>query len=460
MTTRRQYNLPFCTLILDGLTENDRSAVMTTLMNAECHFMGSQEVLQGGKVFLESLVQAVSDHAQACLSGLARPGRDQTQESPLVSLVFLADRQTHQLHFAGRPERQEPQVTLELTPVQFFDLLEAVDQLLGDPGVRLGLNLRLQPLDRRYRYGEETVAQRLMGPALGVGSLALVGAIAWYLPIPSKTKVEPKPPTATQPKETPPPVTPPSETKPTPPRDTSTPPPQGESKPLADNLYRDLLAKSSLESDPTAIGYMQQYLYRNLDRAWTQRRTFPREATYRVLVGRDGSLLGYRPLDDRAEAVLAATPLEKLSYTPIDPLKPPQEAIAQFKVVFKPGIFQVSPWDGYRGIPQWGSQQVNKGTIQPQIDQLQARLASTWQGDKTLREPLVFRVGITAAGEIGDYVASNAAGVIHDQKTPLNQWVKPEAAGIAIGKSVVPTVPLTYVRVSLNPDGSVMVKPW
>jgi hypothetical protein len=103
---------------------------------------------------------------------------------------------------------------------------------------------------------------------------------------------------------------------------------------------------------------------------------------------------------------------------------------------------------------------VDTDQAQQQVKQLQERLSSAWKGDPAIRDPLVFRVGLTETGEIGDYVASNAAGVIYDQKAPLSQWVKPEAAGIAIGKSVVPTVPLTYFRVTLNPDGSVNLNPW
>ena len=72
MTIRRQYSLPNCTLILEGLSDTnatnsgllDPRPLMTILVNAQCHFPGHDYFLEGGRDFFESLVSAVSRYAQ------------------------------------------------------------------------------------------------------------------------------------------------------------------------------------------------------------------------------------------------------------------------------------------------------------------------------------------------------------------------------------------------------------
>ncbi|HEY9672257.1 MAG TPA: DUF4335 domain-containing protein, partial [Waterburya sp.] len=81
MTIRRQYSLPNCTLILEGLSDApptsggqiDARPLMTMLVSAECHFSGIAQPLSGGRDFLESLVRAVSRYAQEFLSQVHHP---------------------------------------------------------------------------------------------------------------------------------------------------------------------------------------------------------------------------------------------------------------------------------------------------------------------------------------------------------------------------------------------------
>ncbi|MFM8297992.1 MAG: DUF4335 domain-containing protein, partial [Microcystis aeruginosa] len=77
---RRQYSLPNCTLILDGFGDDfapanpgDSRPLLSILTNVECRLIGANKVLQGGRVFLENLVQAVSQYAQEFLSGVRHP---------------------------------------------------------------------------------------------------------------------------------------------------------------------------------------------------------------------------------------------------------------------------------------------------------------------------------------------------------------------------------------------------
>ena len=77
MTIQRQYSLPNCTLVLEGLnTETPNGgihSVMSMVTNVECYLAGQEKPLSGGRDFLNSLVAAVSDYAQEFLSNVPRP---------------------------------------------------------------------------------------------------------------------------------------------------------------------------------------------------------------------------------------------------------------------------------------------------------------------------------------------------------------------------------------------------
>ena len=76
---QRQYSLPNCTLILDGMDDPtqanpmDLRPVMTLLLNAECHLGSGNGPIAGGREFFESLVTAVSLYAQEFLSKIHLP---------------------------------------------------------------------------------------------------------------------------------------------------------------------------------------------------------------------------------------------------------------------------------------------------------------------------------------------------------------------------------------------------
>lgn len=83
MNIRRQYNLPNCTLTLEGFDDGSGKLLdtLTILSNVECRFTTSQKVLSGGKIFFDHLVQAVSEYAQGILSGLQRPPKSSMQKA-------------------------------------------------------------------------------------------------------------------------------------------------------------------------------------------------------------------------------------------------------------------------------------------------------------------------------------------------------------------------------------------
>ncbi|MEL7143333.1 MAG: DUF4335 domain-containing protein, partial [Cyanobacteria bacterium J06573_11] len=72
MTIRRQYQLPNCSLVLDGLSidpEPGNEDVMSLLVNAECRISGLERSINGGYNFFAALVRAVSQYGQELLSG-------------------------------------------------------------------------------------------------------------------------------------------------------------------------------------------------------------------------------------------------------------------------------------------------------------------------------------------------------------------------------------------------------
>ena len=75
MNILRQYSLPNCTLVLEGFDDGTGESLQTlaVLSNVECRFLASRQVLNGGKVFFDHLVKAVSEYAQGLLSGMQHP---------------------------------------------------------------------------------------------------------------------------------------------------------------------------------------------------------------------------------------------------------------------------------------------------------------------------------------------------------------------------------------------------
>lgn len=204
MDVRRQYSLPNCTLILVGVSDDsvagnseDGRPVLSKLNNAECRFVGINTVLQGGRVFFENLVKAVSAYAQECLSGVHHP-QPTTQQDEQIHLEKAQDN-LHRLIWQSSSNNQGEPVEIQLTSIQLFDLVEAVDQFFADSRTLPDLSLKLQPVSRRYRQPDEPLTQRLVPLTVGVTGLALAALICYLIPIPEVRKPEPDLPNTSEP---------------------------------------------------------------------------------------------------------------------------------------------------------------------------------------------------------------------------------------------------------------------
>ena len=208
MIIKRQYTLPNCTLILEGISSEivptgtgNSQVLLSTLTNAECTFIGSPQKLHGGRIFLENLANTVHKYAQECLSGIRHPQEQQKGEQ--VHLERVEGTAKHRLSWQPASDSPETPIVLELTAVQLFDLVEAVDQFVADSRTLPDFSLKLQPLSRRFRQADEPLTQRTFPALLGLVSLAVAAIAFYFIPIPEVRKppeVKPQPsPTQTLP---------------------------------------------------------------------------------------------------------------------------------------------------------------------------------------------------------------------------------------------------------------------
>lgn len=327
MTIQRKYSLPNCTLLLEGLNDGTTSAhstdvrpLLSILVNAECDFTNSNHpLLTGGRDFLESLVKAVSGYAQEFLSQVHHPEAHRNG-SGTVQLQKIAHNRHRLIVQANRKEGLEDSndgvVQLDLTTVQLFDLVEAVDQFFADSKTLPDLSLRLTPVSKRYSTSNQPLVKQAVPAAVGVSSLA-IAAIAFFL-VPLPQPQEPKPPSRSN-----------QSTLPARESNNASPTP-----PTVPEI-----------TDSSQLNALQQQLYNKLDQGWT-RSNLEQDLTYRVVMAADGSIAGYKSVSATANDYIEQTPLPDLLKPPAVTPGATQQAIAQFTVIFtKNGELQVSPWD-------------------------------------------------------------------------------------------------------------------
>ncbi|MEM8602578.1 MAG: DUF4335 domain-containing protein [Cyanobacteria bacterium P01_H01_bin.121] len=363
MQLQRRYSLPNCTLILQGLTDTsdsvELSQTLSILMNAECYLAGEEQPLSGGRQFLASLVEAVSHYAQALLSNIQRtklPSQD------LVRLKRL-DFDHHQLvvkveeppspnnQTKTQPASSESKTRLvSLTTVQFFDLVEAIDQMFADPLTLPNFLLPLSPLSKQEVVQQEPLPQRVASPALGLAGLAIATAALVSMPLPElRRPTNPAAPiSAESVGDSVDPTQPDTSTSDASTPDASTP--ETPTDPIASEQpdFRNDLPPVPEITDRQQLLQISTQLYDEINRAWINVPIFDDSLIYRVSATQDGAIIGYRGENDAADSFVDETPLPELLYSPTSTAINQAEPIAQFRVTFKPdSILEVSPWYGY-----------------------------------------------------------------------------------------------------------------
>ena len=386
-TIQRQYSLPNCRLILQGVGNDMDMAnsmgssvsgrpLLSMVTNVECYLAGQKTPITGGRAFLESLTTTVSRYAQSYLSGIQTLlRRDRREQTDLVKLEQIEEN-LHRLTVQpedGSSGQAVAVAEIDLTTVQLFDLVEAVDQLFVDAQTLPELGLKLDPVSKRHIKSSEPLAKRAGPAALGFSGLAAAAALLFMLPAPEVKRPETSVGSnTTEQPASPSPGTAPPDAATSPASPAATASPRSESSPTGEATNGVTggtatgkaaeasaglnLANAPEITDPTELDSLTTQLYNKLDAEWQKKPSFEGELIYRVGVNPSGDIVGYRYSNDAALTYLSDIPLADVQFpTPADATASPTASpaagstspIAQFRVVFKSdGVLEISPWAG------------------------------------------------------------------------------------------------------------------
>ena len=477
MSIQRQYNLPNCTLVLEGwgdmvvANQSEARPLISKLTNAEFHLAGEEKPLSGGREFFESLTAAVSLYAQELLSGIRTFKSPQTT-SQLVQLQRL-DNNHHRLSVLPPDADPGSGITthltrqVDLTTVQLFDLVEAIDQFFADSQTLPDLTFQVAPLAKRDVRRSEPVAKQAIPAAIGASGLALAAIAFFFIPIPQVRQPDDLVPNANTTSSTtgsPAPAAPPpspttsgSSSPTTSPSAATSPNPTTVAQPDLTKLEAVLTAAPEI-TDPAQVQALQEQLSTQLDQAWKDRPAVTQDLEYRVGVAKDGAIVGYKPINPAAETSTQQTPLLNLLYIPATGSQPSSEPIAQYKVVFtSKGVLDVSPWQNAMASPITGITEI---TDSDQISELQPKLYDqldqNWKDKPSFEKDLVFRVRVKEDGTIVDYKPDSEVAAEFAKEIPL-----PELGKLAEdGDAGAGQDPLALFKVVFKPDGKLEVSPW
>jgi len=479
MVTRRKYSLPNCPLILEGLSEagatRENPSVLSVLVNAECHLQGYPQPLGGGRDFLESLVRVTSRYAQEILSGVRVPP---SEDSPpeIVRLAPL-DNHLHRLTALTDPDGASLGGTprhLDLTSVQLFDLVEAIDQFLEDSCALPDWSLELQPISRKEANTGQPLVQRAAPALLGVSSLAAAALVLSFLPVPKEirrpeepvpqssnsevlegsqanagTGEPPTPPTPAEPAATPSPVASPSEDEDK----------KSDEKPASTDDLPKTLDTAEEITDPTKLNTLQQFLRQQIIAKSDAKITPESDLVYRVNVGQDGSVLGYKPENQAAKDYSGDTPLTGLRYVPTEGGTATAESYGDFRVVFKPnGQPEISPWKGYSGKPSPAPEITDDAELGRLAAKTREQIYEKWTIEPIFENPLEFRVGVTEDGTIVEYSPINQPAYDYEGETPLAELRQYQESFVE-KDGEIQQKPLAQFKVVFTPRGIVEISP-
>jgi len=332
MTIQRKYSLPNCTLILEGLSESLNGSqsqdnvrpVLSILVSAECHLASLKQPLSGGRDFFESLVTAVSGYAQEFLSQVTH-SEAHNSESGLVQLQKVSIHQHRLIVQPGIKEQESgvdnssalDQIEIDLSTVQLFDLVEAVDQFFADSQTLPELSLQLAPVSKRFTRSGQQLVKQAVPATVGATSLALAAIAFFLVPVP---EVQRPPATRSQ----------------------------------SNSAQSTDLATAPAITDPSQLVALNQKLYEQLNQAWKTKSAVKQDLSYRVGLAANGDIRGYLSENPAANAQVQQTPLPSLlksqsppsSNTSTPGITATKEPLAQFRVVFKSnGELEVQPWE-------------------------------------------------------------------------------------------------------------------
>ena len=482
MTIQRKYSLPNCTLIIEGLSsppsgngQAEARPLLSMLINAECHFSATNTTLTGGRDFFEGLVTTVSAYAQEFLSKVPHP---QAHQAGLVQLQRV-DGNWHRLTVSGTEEVARQPTQVDLTTVQLFDLVEAVDQFFADSQTLPDLPPQLKIAARRR---SSQMGGQAVPAAVGVSSLALAVIATFLMPIPPVQRpTQPTQKNTTTSTTTTPTTTTPTTTTPTnsasnqsaasptslaaspttaSPTTAATTPAASPSTPSTTDLETTLNTAPEI-TDSSQLYTLNRKLRDQIDQGWKTRSKVNQDLVYRVSVASDGAIIGYKPINSAAGNLVDQTPLPGLVYTPAKNSAATHDPIAQFKVVFTAkGVPQVSPWGGYKQPPRkiLGERITDSKQLANLKRKVYQQVRQNWSGTPTYRRDLIYRVATNKDGVIADYEPTDQPAYDYVKETPLPKLSQPSSGS---EKGAVKTQePLAQFKVVFKPNGVLEVGQW
>jgi Domain of unknown function (DUF4335) len=313
MTIQRTYNLPNCTLLIEGISPGS-SGTLSILTNFECRFQHTQSVIAGGRKLLDALVESVGQYVQD-LSG----GNAVAIDVAPVRLEPI-NAYAHQLHIEPSDDGDSvplaQPLAIRLNTIQLFDLMEGIDQLCLDrqtlPDLKLVTNTSELVIQSKAK-------ERIVPAVMGIAGFAIAASAMFLIPAPKpQPQSQPQSQTSTQ--------------------TTSLVDPK--SSPLPPAIL-----------DPDLIKELQSKLTKQIDRAWVASPSFTEPVSYRVAVNAKGKIVGYKrtnpSLPAPEEDLEKELPLKKLISVKTDPQTggspaKPQPTVT-FRVTFQPkGTFTVT----------------------------------------------------------------------------------------------------------------------
>ncbi len=451
MSIRRQYSLPNCTLILDGISDGSRSnevrPLMSTLVNAECHISGQKKPLSGGLEFFQQLITAVSNYTQELLSKVVNAPTAQQ-----VDKIRLEKGQEHRLI----AQSEQGEVDWQLSTVQLFDLTEAIDQFLADGSTLPTLVVGIQPAPRAAK-GAISAQNAPIG--LGLSGLAAT-ALAFYL-VPSPAKITLPDPVAktapvTKTSDKPPATSPVGAKQSVPvtsPINSPSAVPSGSPSPAASKKPVEQSAVDPKTNDnPTQVAFIERKLRREISQQWEDRKGISSKLEYTLTADEEGKIISYVPKNSVAESKKDIIPLSKMVLDNPATSESPTQKTADFTVSFTPnGAIEIKRDKLLASNPTDGKAIADADRVKSLAKDLESKVKLA--AAPTFKNDLTYRIAADENGEIVDYDPLNGAAFDHEKETPLPAVTKYDAAA-ASG-----TKPLAQYTVVYRPDGKVDVKP-
>jgi Domain of unknown function (DUF4335) len=464
MTIRRQYQLPNCSLILDGLNIDPtpgNEEVMSLLVNAECRISGLERSLNGSYNFFSALVRAVSQYSQEVLSGFAHP--QVVEGEPLLVHINPGEGPYH--HLVVQPEIADlgesgdgRAIDIKLSDVQLYDLSEAVDQFFDDTQTLPELSASLSPLPRRFVRTDEPLSDRALPAILGFGSLVAATMALSLLPLPqmrepavegrsTNSSADVKTADATDPK-----------------------PPTGEAAGDGSKAPIDGIAAANTDSalwdkapkitDESTLASLQSDLKAQIDEAIDPKVSFSDPLAYQVAVNEAGEVVGYQFENDAALRDIDKTPLPRLARASAAAENLEDNAIAQYAVAFNADGVAVTPSDGNTAVAALP----DKPAAEPK--EAKPKEAAEAEGEKVETEPKEKDAESDAESDAETTVAaanSTSATFTDEPPTTLNSLADVESLNDQLKNTIVenrnqPRVgeAAAIYRVRVKEDGTVI----